>query len=292
MKQPFKYLCIDGMSFLFRAFYASSWGGSIRQTSSGLYTNAVLGFTKMMLDYVDLVRPTHVVVAWDVAGKESLIRTQWYDGYKANRVEAPAELIPQFDLVKEVVSAFSVPNLGLTGYEGDDILGTVSAKLANEGHRTVIATGDYDSLQLVNDLVSVKILKNGGKHEHYTPESLFELRGIAAEQVVDIKALQGDASDCIPGCPGIGEKTAYKLIREHGSLEGLYENLASLTPKTRAKLEEHREQIFLSRKLATILCDVPVTFTHEEANWEFDTHQVHTKFHELEFSRSLITRVG
>ncbi|MGC5327883.1 5'-3' exonuclease [Brevibacillus sp. SYSU BS000544] len=290
MKQPFKYLLIDGMSFLFRAFYANSWGGTIKQTSTGLYTNAVSGFTKMMLDYVDLVRPTHVIVAWDVAGKETLVRTQWFDGYKATRVEAPVELIPQFDLVKEVVSAFSVPNLGVTGYEGDDILGTVSSKLAEDGHRVVIATGDYDSLQLVNDFVSVKILKNGGKHEHYTPESLLELRGISANQVVEVKALQGDASDCIPGCPGIGEKTAYKLIREHQSLEGLYENLDSLTAKTRSKLEEHKEQIFLSRKLATILCDAPVDFTHEDAYWNFDSSIVREKFHELEFAR--ISRVG
>lgn len=292
MKQPFKYLCIDGMSFLFRAFYASSWGGSIRQTSNGLYTNAVSGFTKMMLDYVELTRPTHVVVAWDVAGKETLIRTQWFDGYKATRVEPPAELIPQFDLVKEVVSAFSVPNLGHSGYEGDDILGTVSSRLAEEGHSVVIVTGDYDSLQLVSDLVSVKILKNGGKHEHYTPESLFEWKGITADQVIDVKALQGDTSDCIPGCPGIGEKTAMKLIREFGNLEGLYENLDSLTAKTRDKLEKHKEQVFLSRKLATILRDAPISFSHEEAYWNYDTPTVLDKFQELEFSRSLITRVG
>lgn len=292
MKQPFKYLLIDGMSFLFRAFYASSWGGTIKQTSTGLYTNAVSGFTKMMLDYVDLVRPTHVIVAWDVAGKETLVRTQWYEGYKATRVEAPVELVPQFDLVKEVVSAFSVPNLGVTGYEGDDILGTVSAKLSLDGHKVVIATGDYDSLQLVNDLVSVKILKNGGKHEHYTPESLLELRGISSNQVVDVKALQGDTSDCIPGCPGIGEKTAYKLIREHNTLDGLYENLHSLTAKTRSKLEDHKDQIYLSRKLATILCDAPVDFTHEEAAWNFDSSIVRDKFVELEFARTLISRVG
>ncbi|WNC12143.1 5'-3' exonuclease H3TH domain-containing protein [Brevibacillus brevis] len=287
-----KILLIDGMSFLFRAFYASAWGGGYRQTTTGVYTNAVYGFTKMMLDYADLVKPTHLVVGWDVASRESLVRSQWYDGYKSNRQAPPDELIPQFDLVKEVTAAFSIPNLGCPGYEGDDILGTLSTTLSADGHQVVIATGDYDSLQLVSDLVSVKILKNGGKHEHYNPASLQSLRGIAPEQVVDVKALMGDASDCIPGCPGIGEKTATKLIVEHGDLERLYSNLDSCTVKMRSKLEEHREQVYLSKKLATIIRDVPIEFSLEEAAWEYDSAVVRSKFDELEFGRSLATRVG
>ncbi|MET3289345.1 UNVERIFIED_CONTAM: 5'-3' exonuclease [Brevibacillus sp. OAP136] len=287
-----RFLMIDGMSFLFRAYYASSWGGSIRQTTSGLYTNAVYGFTKMMLDYVDLVKPTHVVAAWDVASRETLLRTQWYDGYKSNRVEPPLELIPQFDLVKDVTAAFAVPNIGLPGYEGDDILGTLSTRIADAGHEVIIASGDYDSLQLVSDKVHVKILKNGGKHEHYTAENMHELRGIHPHQVVDFKALQGDASDCIPGCPGIGEKTAIKLIGEHGSLAGIYENLTALTPKMRAKLEEHREQVFISQKLATILRDVPVELNLDEARWQYDENTAIAKCEELEFGPTLIRRVG
>ncbi len=292
MKEGHKILLIDGMSFLFRAFYASAWTGGYRQTSSGVYTNAVYGFTKMMLDYAELVRPTHIAVGWDVAARETLVRSQWYDGYKSNRVAPPDELVPQFDLVKEVTDAFSVPNIGLPGYEGDDILGTLSTRLAAEGHQVVIATGDYDSLQLVSDLVSVKVLKNGGKHEHYTPASLMDLRGIKPEQVVDVKALQGDASDCIPGCPGIGEKTALKLIIEHGNLDGIYANLEKCTPKMRSKLEEHRDQVYLSQRLATIFRDVPVTFSIEEAAWNYDSERVQQKFQELEFGKSLLSRVG
>lgn len=170
-----KLLLIDGMSFLFRAFYASAWTGGYRQTSTGVYTNAVYGFTKMMLDYAELVRPTHLVVGWDVAARETLVRSQWFEGYKSNRVAPPDELVPQFHLVKELTEAFSVPNVGVPGYEGDDILGTLSNRFALEGHQVVIASGDYDSLQLVSDQVSVKILKNGGKHEHYTPQSLLEI---------------------------------------------------------------------------------------------------------------------
>nr|WP_277603142.1 5'-3' exonuclease H3TH domain-containing protein [Brevibacillus sp. SYP-B805] len=285
-------MLIDGMSFLFRAYYASAWAGGIRQTSTGVYTNAVYGFTKMMLDYAEMVRPTHLIVGWDVAERETLVRSQWYNGYKANRNDPPAELIPQFDLVKEITDAFSVPNVGHHGYEGDDILGTLSKRYAEQGHQVVIATGDYDSLQLVRDLVHVKILKNGGKHEHYSPESLLAMRGITPEQVVDVKALQGDASDCIPGCPGIGEKTALKLVIEHGSLDGLYTNLDKCTPKLRTKLEENRELVFLSRKLATIFCDVPVDISLEEAEWEYDVKRVTAKFQELEFGRSLLSRVG
>jgi len=289
--QSKKILLIDGMSFLFRAFYASAWAGGYRQTSTGVYTNAVYGFTKMLLDYAELVCPTHVAVGWDVAARETLVRSQWYDGYKSNRVAPPEELVPQFDLVKEVTEAFAVPNIGLPGYEGDDILGTLSTQLSAEGHEVVIATGDYDSLQLLSDLVSVKVLKNGGKHEHYTPASLKELRGILPEQVVDVKALQGDPSDCIPGCPGIGEKTAVKLVVEHGSLDGIYENLDRCTSKMRSKLEEHRDQVYLSRKLATIFRDVPVSLSMDEAKWDFERERVVDKFRELEFGQSLLTRI-
>lgn len=292
MSHTHKILLIDGMSFLFRAFYASSWTGGIRQTSTGTYTNAVYGFTKMMLDYAQLVRPTHLIVGWDVAARETLIRSQWYDGYKSNRVEPPMELIPQFSLVKELTEAFSVPNIGLAGYEGDDILGTLSTRFGQEGHQVVIATGDYDSLQLVSEQVAVKILKNGGKHEHYTPESLHALRGIVPEQVIDVKALQGDTSDCIPGCPGIGEKTATKLVIEHGSLDGLYANLHACTPKMRMKLEEHQEQVYLSKKLATIFTDVPVSVSLDEAKWEYDLERVKAKFTELEFGNTMLNRVG
>ncbi|GED57754.1 5'-3' exonuclease H3TH domain-containing protein [Brevibacillus formosus] len=292
MSDSGKVLLIDGMSFLFRAFYGSAWGGAYRQTSSGVYTNAVYGFTKMMLDYAELTRPTHLVVGWDVASRESLVRSQWYDGYKSNRQAAPDELIPQFDLVKEVTDAFSVPNLGCPGYEGDDVLGTLSTRLSEEGHEVIIATGDYDSLQLVSERVSVKILKNGGKHEHYNPASLLALRGISPGQVVDVKALMGDASDCIPGCPGIGEKTATKLITEHGDLDNLYVNLESCTPKMRSKLEENRDQVYLSRKLATIIRDVPVEYSLEDALWEYDRQVVQNKFEELEFGRTMAARVG
>ncbi|AIG26490.1 5'-3' exonuclease [Brevibacillus sp. 7WMA2] len=287
-----KILLLDGMSFLFRAFYASSWTGSIRQTKSGLYTNAVYGFTKMMLDYADLIQPTHLIVAWDVASRESLLRSQWYDGYKSNRVEPPAELIPQFSLVKEVTQAFSIPNVGLSGYEGDDILGTLSKRFAEEGHEVIICSGDYDSLQLVCDQVHVKILKNGGKHEHYCPQSLLEQKGITSAQVIDVKALQGDTSDCIPGCPGIGEKTAVKLITEHGTLDNLYANVDSLTPKMRAKLTENKEQVYLSQKLATILSDAPVELMLEEASWEYDPVLVLEKMNELEFSKTMLARIG
>lgn len=286
------YLLIDGMSFLFRAFYATAWSGKIRQTSSGLYTNAVYGFTKMMLDYVDQIRPTHLIVAWDVASRETLVRSQWFPGYKANRIDPPAELVPQFDLVKEVTDAFGVPNIGCPGYEGDDILGTLSARLEAEGRRVVVATGDYDNLQLLSDQVSVIVAKNGGKQERYTPDVLAATRGIAPAQVVDVKALMGDSSDCIPGCPGIGEKTALKLVQLYGDLEGLYDQLDFLKPRLRDNLAVHREQVFLSRKLARIIRDVPVEVNWEEAEWSFDPLRVRRKLEELEFGRPLLSRVG
>ncbi|MBO8162910.1 MAG: 5'-3' exonuclease [Brevibacillus sp.] len=286
------FLLIDGMSLLFRAFYASVWTGSLRRTSAGVYTNAVYGFTKFMLQYANLVQPTHLVVAWDVGSRDTLLRSQWFSGYKANRIDPPLELIPQFDLVKEVTAAFDVPNVGCPGYEGDDILGTLSDRFARDGHQIVIVSGDYDTLQLVSEQVSVKILKNGGKHEHYTPSSMLEKRGIHPQQVVDVKALQGDPSDCIPGCPGIGEKTAVRLIREYGTLEELYRNLDTLTPHLRHKLTVHQEQVFTSRQLATILRDAPVELTSEQAVWAYDSERVREIFTELEFGQTALSWVG
>ncbi|UFJ42662.1 5'-3' exonuclease [Brevibacillus humidisoli] len=286
------FLLIDGMSLLFRAFYASSWTGSVRQTSTGLYTNAVYGFTRMMLQYADMVQPSHLAVAWDVASRESLVRSQWFPGYKANRVDPPAELLPQFDLVKELTAAFDVPNVGVPGYEGDDVLGTLGERFAQEGHSITIVSGDYDTLQLVSDRISVKILKNGGKHEHFTPFSLHEMRGITPEQVVDVKALQGDPSDCIPGCPGIGEKTAIKLIQEYGNLDVLYEQIDAVPPRWRSKLEEHRELIYTSRRLATIFRDAPVELDSAQAVWSYERERVLEKFAELEFGKTALSWVG
>lgn len=285
-------LLLDGMSLLFRAFYASAWTGSLRRTSNGIYTNAVYGFTRMMLQYAEMVQPSHLLVAWDVASRETLLRSQWYPDYKSNRMDPPQELVPQFSLVQEVTAAFGVPNLGVPGYEGDDVLGTLAERFAQAGQPVVIVSGDYDTLQLVSGQISVKIVKNGGKHEHYTPLRLRETRGITPDQVVDVKALQGDPSDCIPGCPGIGAKTAHKLIQEYGNLDQLFARLDTLPPRQRNKLTEHREQIYTSRRLATIFRDVPVELDMEQAVWAYERERVVAKFAELEFGKTALSWVG
>lgn len=151
-----RVMIVDGMALLFRAFYATSYGGYIRKTSAGLPTNAVYGFLQYFFDAVSTFEPSHVVCCWDMG--KGTFRTEKYDGYKSNRIDAPLELIPQFDLVKEVVAELGVPNIGLVGYEADDCIGTLASCYSGESE-VYILTGDHDMLQLVNDSVKVVIMK-------------------------------------------------------------------------------------------------------------------------------------
>ena len=230
-----KLLLVDGMALLFRAFFANSYGGSVRRTSSGVPVNAIYGFIKYFMDAVQKFEPTHVVCCWDMGS--TTFRTTQYDGYKANRPSAPEDLIPQFDLVKEVVESFGVPNIGLAGFEADDCIGTLVKRHSKEAHIYVLS-GDHDLLQLVDDRITVVIMKKGqGNYAVYTPEFLHEERQLTPEQIICLKGLMGDTSDNYPGVRGIGEKTAYKLIQEHGSVNGILANLDSLSKTIRAKIE-------------------------------------------------------
>lgn len=284
-----RVMIVDGMALLFRAFYATSYGGYIRKTRDGLPTNAVYGFLQYFFDAVSTFEPSHVVCCWDMG--KGTFRSEKYDGYKANRIDAPLELIPQFDLVKEVVAELGVPNIGLVGYEADDCIGTLASCYSGESE-VYILTGDHDMLQLVNDSVKVVIMKKGrSNYKVYDPAELLAERGLTPAQVIDLKGFMGDTSDNYPGVKGIGEKTATKLLTEYGTVEGVIENLHLLPKGVRAKIEADLDMLHLSRELAEIRCDVPVVCELAECLWELQRDTAARKFQELEFG-SLMHLIG
>lgn len=280
MKDKPSFMLVDGMALLFRAFYATSITGQFMINSKGLPTNAIQGFVKHLLTAVSTYQPKHLAVCWDMGSKT--FRSEMFDLYKANRSEAPVELIPQFDVVKEVVESFDIPNIGVPGFEADDCIGTIARLACNETHVSIL-TGDQDILQLLDEHISVILLKKGyGNYLLHTPETFYEEKGIKPRQMIDLKALMGDPSDNYPGVKGIGEKTALKLLQQYEHVEGIVENIALLSKSHRSKIEQDLEMLHLSRKLAEIKCDVPLSYSLEMAQLNYDHEKVSAKFMELE----------
>lgn len=246
-----KLLVLDGNSILNRAFY----GIKLLTTKDGRYTNAIFGFLSMYLALRDQAKPDGVAVAFDV--KAPTFRHEMYDGYKAQRKGMPPELAEQLPVLKELLTAMGLCVLECPGWEADDILGTLAHSCADE--ECILATGDRDALQLVNDRVQVWLAKTK-ETLRYTPAVLQEEYGLTPAQLIDLKALMGDSSDNIPGVPGVGQKTAQALMMQFGSLENIYANLddASIKAGVRAKLEAGRDSALLSRELGTIARNAPV----------------------------------
>jgi len=277
-----KILLVDGMALLFRGFFATSFRGNFMKTKDGIPTNGVYQFFRYFLDAVDTFHPTHIICCWDMGSKT--FRTELYSGYKANRSEPPEELIPQFDLVKEVVEAFNMPNIGLENYEADDCIGTL-AKYYSKNDHVIILTGDHDILQLIDEQISVAIMRKGqGNYEMFDDANFYVKKGITPKQIIDLKGLMGDTADNYPGVKGIGEKTALKLLREYGTIENILENTDHLSKGIQTKLKENLDMLHLSRQLAEIKCDLPVRCTLEKAIWRYDKNIVLEKFKELEFN--------
>jgi len=240
---------VDGSSYIYRAYYA------IRHLSSpgGFPTNAIYGFTQMLLKLIKDYNPQHVAVVFD-AGRTTF-RTEIYPEYKANRAAMPDDLRVQMGPIREVVRAFNIPTLELPGYEADDIIGALAGRFSAQGGKVVVVTGDKDLMQIVTDHVTLLDTMKG--KESGVPE-VVERFGVGPELVIDILGLAGDSSDNIPGVPGIGEKTAAKLILEFGSLDSLLARANEVKGKNGEKLREFREQALLSRRLATIELNVPL----------------------------------
>ncbi|WCM62930.1 DNA polymerase I [Paenibacillus polymyxa] len=246
-----KLMLIDGNSIIYRAFFAMP----PLTNSSGQQTNAVYGFTTMLLRLLEEHKPTHILVAFD-AGKITF-RHKGYEDYKGGREKTPPELSQQFPLLKELLTAFGIAQFELDGYEADDIIGTLSKTADEVGFNVLIVTGDKDMLQLASDHVTVGLTRKGVTEvETYGPEQIQERYGLKPLQIIDLKGLMGDTSDNIPGIPGVGEKTALKLLHQYGSVEEVLAHTNELKGKMKERVETHADDARMSKDLATIYRDV------------------------------------
>ncbi len=281
-----KLLIIDGNSLIYRAFYALP----PLQSSRGEHTNATYGFTNMLFKLLEDEKPHYLVVAMDHPAPS--FRHGLYAEYKGHREKTPDELREQVQRIRDILEAMRVAVLEVEGYEADDIIGTLSAFAGKSLLETTVVTGDADLLQLVGDEgVTVMLTRTGiTQMDRYDRGKLAERYGLEPWQMIDYKALKGDPSDNIPGVPGIGDKTARRLLQEYGTLERLYENLDKLGGKLRQNLEQYRDQLFTGRRLVSLCRDVPLTFALEQYIFEPDYRRLAELFAELEF-KSLSARV-
>ena len=287
-----KLMLIDGHSILNRAFYALP----DMTNSKGLHTNAILGFLNIMFKFLDEEKPTHFAVAFDLSAPT--FRHEMFKEYKGTRKPMPEELREQVPVIKEVLKAMDIPLMMEEGYEADDLLGTMSVIGEKEGYQVRIISGDRDLLQLATENVQIRIPKTkggGNVVEDYFAKDVMETYGVTPKEFIDMKALMGDASDNIPGIPGIGEKTASKIIKEFKSIENAYEHIEEVMPKrAKNKLEEFYDQGVLSKELATIKLDCPIELSFEDAKFNDiftgEAYQLLKKFdgeHGEEFSVNL-----
>lgn len=254
-----KLLLVDGNSVAFRAFFALHNSLERFKNKNGLHTNAIYAFNNMFENIMEKEKPTHVLVAFD-AGKTTF-RTDFYPEYKAGRSKTPGEFKEQMPYIRELLSGLGVKYYELANYEADDIIGTLADKVPKEVFDVVVLSGDRDLTQLATDTVKVDITVKGVSDiESYTPEHIAEkYDGLTPNQIIDMKGLAGDASDNIPGVTKIGEKTALKLLKEYGSVEGVYEHIDEMkASKMKENLINDKELAFLSKRLATIDVDAPV----------------------------------
>ena len=282
-----RLMLLDGNGLIYRGYFALP----PLTTSKGELVNAVFGFCSIVLRGIQDLKPDYVAVAFDLQGPT--FRHEQYAEYKATRQRMPDDLRDQFPKVREVVKALRIPVYELPGYEADDVIGTIVVDAEKRGLDTTIVTGDLDMLQLVTDQTRLMTTRSGVENTIlYDPERIRERYDLVPDQMIDYKALKGDPTDNIPGVPGVGEKTAAKLIREFGTLEALYERIDEVKPdKLRDKLIENREAVFMGKDLTTIVRDLPVDFDLEAARLgDYDRETVIRLFREYEF-RTLIERL-
>lgn len=285
-----KLIVVDGNSIVNRAFYGIM-GSKMLQTADGTYTNAVYGFLAILFKELDEVKPDYIAVAFDL--KAPTARHKMYDGYKANRKGMPEELAAQMPILKDVLRAMNITIIEKEGYEADDVLGTLSRIGENSGLEVVLLTGDRDSFQLATDKVSIYIPRTkAGKTETeiFNRDKVLEVYGVEPKQMIEVKGLQGDTSDNIPGVPGIGEKTALSLVKKYGTIDHLYEcvenNTDDLKGKQREKIAENKELAMLSKTLGTINLETPIEQSIDDLKMkEWDKSEVYKIFKELKFNR-------
>lgn len=281
-----KLLLLDGNSLTYRAFFALP----PMTDASGRNTNAVYGFTMMLLKLMEDEQPTHFAVAFDASKKT--FRHDTYADYKGGRQKTPGELREQFPIVREICEAFGIKVLELDQYEADDIIGTLSKNTAFD--QVTVVTGDKDLLQLIDDRVTVYLTKRGITDVETMDATAFKERydGLSPLQMIDLKGLMGDKSDNIPGIPGVGEKTALKLLTAYGSVEGLYEHTHELKGKQKEKVEANEREALMSKQLATIYTDVPIDISMDELTFHpYDAGKVKSLFMSLQF-KSLLGKLN
>ncbi|MCM3568317.1 DNA polymerase I [Neobacillus mesonae] len=283
-----KLVLIDGNSIAYRAFFALP----LLNNEKGIHTNAVYGFTMMLMKILEDEKPTHILVAFD-AGKTTF-RHKTFEEYKGGRQKTPPELSEQFPYIRELLDAYGISRYELENYEADDIIGTLSLKAETDGYEVKVISGDKDLTQLSSKTTTVGITRKGITDiEEYTPEHINEKYGLTPEQIIDMKGLMGDTSDNIPGVPGVGEKTAIKLLKEFSTVEKLIDSLDQVSgKKLKEKLSEYTNQALMSKELATIERHAPVEVNIAEIGYDgFERDKVIKIFKDLGFS-SLLDKLG
>ena len=256
-----KVVLVDGNNLLFRSYYATAYSGNFMKNSKGFPTNALFGFVNMINKIINEEKPEYMLVAFD---KGKTFRHDKYEEYKAGRIKMPDELKLQFPIAKELLGYLGIKSYEIDLYEADDIIGTLSKQIDDkDDYKGLIVSSDKDLLQLISDKVIVKLLKSKD-YIMMDTKTFMDTYGLAPDKMIDIKSLQGDPSDNIPGVKGIGEKTAIKLLQDYGSLEGVYDNIAFIKGATATKLINDKESAFKSKDLATIYKEVPIDFTLDD----------------------------
>ncbi|MEG1512245.1 MAG: DNA polymerase I [Raoultibacter sp.] len=279
-----KIAVLDGNSLMHRAYHAVP---PSMNAPDGTPTNAVFGFMSMLIKFIETVHPQAIICAFD-AGRPAF-RMEALKEYKAQRPPMDEDLKVQFPLIEDLLESMNIPVIRIKGWEGDDILGTVAARNDVLGYETLLVTGDKDAYQLATDLTRIVTTKKGITDVAiYGPEQVMERYGVRPDQVPDFLGLKGDPSDNIPGVPGVGEKTAAKLLQAYGTLEGLYENLDKLKGKQLENVRDNKEAAFASRKVATIMCDLEFPLDLEAVRFpDFDEQRVSDHFQKLRFNAHL-----
>lgn len=285
-----KLVLIDGNSIMNRAFYGIM-GSKALTTKDGKYTNAIYGFLAILFKLLEEEKTEYMAVSFDLKGPTE--RHKLYEGYKANRHGMPNELAEQMPIMKDVLKAMNIDIVEKEGFEGDDIIGTLSRYGEKKGLEVIILSGDRDTFQLATDNVKIHIPRTkAGKTETeiYDRTKVKEVYGIEPKQLIEVKGLQGDTSDNIPGVPGIGEKTAISLIKKYKTIDNLYKKLelgeTDLKGKQKEKIQENKELAYLSRTLGKINTKVPIEDTLEELKIEeWDKPRLLELFKELNFKR-------
>ena len=283
MNKKKRLFLIDAYALIFRGYYA--FIKNPRINSKGLDTSAILGFTNSLFDVIKRESPDYLAVCFDKGGSQDRIKI--FDQYKANRDETPEAIKISVPIIEEILKSLNISVLVKEGFEADDIIGTIAKKVKSENFETYMVTPDKDFAQLVDESIYMYRPVFGGGYEIWGVNEVLEKFEISQiSQVIDFLAMKGDSVDNIPGLPGVGDKTAKKFLKEFGSLEGLLQNTTELKGKLKEKIEQNKELGILSKKLATIITDVPIDYNIEELKLNVTNLDKARKiFEELEFRR-------